>query len=664
MKFRLRTTFTPKGDQPDAIKKLVEGVEAGNKYQTLLGVTGSGKTFTIANVIEKVQMPTLIISHNKTLAAQLYGEFKSFFPENPVEYFISYYDYYQPEAYVPTSDLYIEKDASINEEIERLRLRATSALLTQHDVIIVASVSCIYNIGSPDEVKELVVLLERGKEKGRDTILNSLVAIQYQRNDIDFARGTFRVRGDTIDIHPADEQYGIRVEITDERVERIQMFDPVSGSVRRDLDNVVIFPAKHFITTRPRIEEAVINIGRELEQRLAQLKSQNKLLEAQRLAQRTKFDIEMLLELGYCPGIENYSMHLSGRQPGERPFCLIDYFPDEFLVVIDESHVTIPQINGMYEGDHSRKQTLVEYGFRLPTALENRPLRFSEFENLINQAICISATPADWEIEKSKHRIVEQIVRPTGIVDPKVTVKPAKNQVDDLIDEIQKRVASEERILVTTLTKRMAEDLTEYLHEIGIRVRYMHSEIDAIQRVEILRGLRLGEFDVLVGINLLREGLDLPEVALVAILDADREGFLRSERSLIQTAGRAARNVRSEVIMYADEITDSMRHAMREMERRRNKQIKYNQEHKIVPKSIIKTRDEIMRTTSVADRTTREKHTEEISMEEIARLQKEMEDAVALLEFEQAAEIRDRIKMIKRKLVNEGRKHQRGTAKR
>jgi len=664
VKFRLRTTFTPKGDQPDAIKKLVEGVEAGNKYQTLLGVTGSGKTFTIANVIEKVQMPTLIISHNKTLAAQLYGEFKSFFPENPVEYFISYYDYYQPEAYVPTSDLYIEKDASINEEIERLRLRATSALLTQHDVIIVASVSCIYNIGSPDEVKELVVLLERGKEKGRDTILNSLVAIQYQRNDIDFARGTFRVRGDTIDIHPADEQYGIRVEITDERVERIQMFDPVSGSVRRDLDNVVIFPAKHFITTRPRIEEAVINIGRELEQRLAQLKSQNKLLEAQRLAQRTKFDIEMLLELGYCPGIENYSMHLSGRQPGERPFCLIDYFPDEFLVVIDESHVTIPQINGMYEGDHSRKQTLVEYGFRLPTALENRPLRFSEFENLINQAICISATPADWEIEKSKHRIVEQIVRPTGIVDPKVTVKPAKNQVDDLIDEIQKRVASEERILVTTLTKRMAEDLTEYLHEIGIRVRYMHSEIDAIQRVEILRGLRLGEFDVLVGINLLREGLDLPEVALVAILDADREGFLRSERSLIQTAGRAARNVRSEVIMYADEITDSMRHAMREMERRRNKQIKYNQEHKIVPKSIIKTRDEIMRTTSVADRTTREKHTEEISMEEIARLQKEMEDAVALLEFEQAAEIRDRIKMIKRKLVNEGRKHQRGTAKR
>jgi len=664
VKFKLHTNFTPKGDQPDAIGKLVEGIEDGRKYQTLLGVTGSGKTFTIANVIERIQLPTLIISHNKTLAAQLYGEFKSFFPENAVEYFISYYDYYQPEAYVPASDLYIEKDASINEEIERLRLRATSALLTQRDVIIVASVSCIYNIGSPDEVKELVVLLERGKEKGRDAILNSLVSIQYQRNDIDFARGTFRVHGDTIDIHPADEQYGIRVEIFDERIQRIQMFDPVSGNVSKDLNNVVIFPAKHFITTRPRIEEAVVHIERELEGRLAQLKSQNKLLEAQRLAQRTKFDIEMLLELGYCPGIENYSMHLSGRQPGERPFCLIDYFPDEFLVVIDESHVTIPQINGMYEGDHSRKQTLVEYGFRLPTALENRPLRFSEFETLINQVICISATPADWEIEKSKHRIVEQIVRPTGIVDPKVTVKPAKNQVDDLIDEIQKRVANEERVLVTTLTKRMAEDLTEYLHEIGTRVRYMHSEIDAIQRVEILRGLRLGEFDVLVGINLLLEGLDLPEVALVAILDADREGFLRSERSLIQTAGRAARNVRSEVIMYADEITDSMRHAIGEMDRRRNKQIEYNQEHKIVPRSIIKTHDEIMRTTSVADRTTKEKHTEEVSMEEIARLYKEMEEAVALLEFEQAAEIRDRIKMIKRKLVNEGRKHQSRTEKR
>ncbi|KPL15324.1 excinuclease ABC subunit B [candidate division WOR_3 bacterium SM1_77] len=664
MRFRLITNFTPKGDQPAAIEKLVEGMKKGKKYQTLLGVTGSGKTFTIANVIERIQIPTLVISHNKTLAAQLYGEFKAFFPENAVEYFISYYDYYQPEAYVPSSDLYIEKDASINEEIERLRLRATSALLTRRDVVIVASVSCIYNIGSPDEVKELVVLLEKGKEKGRDVILNALVSIQYQRNDIDFSRGTFRVRGDTIDIHPADEQYGIRVETLDDRIERIQSFDPVTGHVSRELDNVVIFPAKHFITTPPRIEEAVIHIERELKDRINELKDQNKLLEAQRLLQRTKFDIEMLIELGYCPGIENYSMYLSGRQRGERPFCLIDYFPDEFLVVIDESHVTIPQINGMYEGDHSRKRTLVEHGFRLPTALENRPLKFSEFESLISQAICISATPADWEIEKSEHRMVEQIVRPTGIVDPKVTVKPAKNQVDDLIDEIQKRVAAQERVLVTTLTKRMAEDLTEYLNEIGTRVRYMHSEIDAIQRVEILRGLRLGEFDVLVGINLLREGLDLPEVALVAILDADREGFLRSERSLIQTSGRAARNVRSEVIMYADGITDSMRRAIKEMERRRNKQVKYNQEHGITPRSIIKSHDEIMRTTSVADRITKETKQEEVSMEEIARLHKEMEEAVALLEFEQAAEIRDKIKRIRRKLeIYEGRKYQKGSKK-
>ncbi|MGB7055247.1 MAG: excinuclease ABC subunit UvrB [bacterium] len=664
MRFKLITNFTPKGDQPAAIEKLVEGMKKGKKYQTLLGVTGSGKTFTIANVIERIQIPTLIISHNKTLAAQLYGEFKAFFPENAVEYFISYYDYYQPEAYVPSSDLYIEKDASINEEIERLRLRATSALLTRRDVVIVASVSCIYNIGSPDEVKELVVLLEKGKEKGRDVILNALVSIQYQRNDIDFSRGTFRVRGDTIDIHPADEQYGIKVETLDDRIERIQSFDPVTGHVSKELDNVVIFPAKHFITTTPRIEEAVVHIERELKDRISELKDENKLLEAQRLRQRTKFDIEMLIELGYCPGIENYSMYLSGRQRGERPFCLIDYFPDEFLVVIDESHVTIPQINGMYEGDHSRKRTLVEHGFRLPTALENRPLKFSEFESLISQAICISATPADWEIEKSEHRLVEQIVRPTGIVDPKVTVKPAKNQVDDLIDEIQKRVVAQERVLVTTLTKRMAEDLTEYLNEIGIRVRYMHSEIDAIQRVKILRGLRLGEFDVLVGINLLREGLDLPEVALVAILDADREGFLRSERSLIQTAGRAARNVRSEVIMYADGITDSMRRAIEEMERRRNKQVKYNQEHGITPRSIIKSHDEIMRTTSVADRITKETKQEEVSMEEITRLYKEMEDAVALLEFEQAAEIRDKIKRIKRKLeIYEGRKYQKGSKK-
>ncbi len=659
MRFRLVTTFSPKGDQPEAISQLTEGINKNRKYQTLLGVTGSGKTFTIANVIEQIQKPTLVISHNKTLAAQLYGEFKSFFPENAVEYFISYYDYYQPEAYVPASDMYIEKDASINEEIERLRLRATSSLLTRRDVIIVASVSCIYNIGSPDEVKELVLIIDKGKRKERDEILSTLVSIQYRRNDVDFSRGTFRVRGDTIDIHPADEEYGVKIQSVDEVVDRIQIFDPLTGNVMDDLENIVIFPAKHFITTQPRIEEALINIRTELEERLDKFKKENKLLEAQRLQQRTNFDIEMLLELGYCPGIENYSMHLSGRRPGERPFCLIDYFPDDFLVVIDESHVTIPQINGMYEGDHSRKLTLVEHGFRLPSALENRPLRFDEFESLVNQAVCISATPADWEIAKSGNRVIEQIVRPTGIIDPVVSVKPASNQVDDLLDQIKKRVVHKERVLVTTLTKRMAEDLTEYLHELGLRVRYMHSEINALQRVEILRGLRLGEFDILVGINLLREGLDLPEVALVAILDADREGFLRSERSLIQTAGRAARNVRSEVIMYADEITESMQNAIREMERRRRKQVKYNEEHNIIPRSIVKSHDEILRTTSVADRISQEKRREEGGIEELARLYKEMEEAASLLEFEQAAEIRDKIRAIKRKMeIYEKKKRQ------
>ncbi len=658
MKFKLHSTFMPKGDQPEAIDRLVDGIKRGDKFQTLLGVTGSGKTFTIANVVENVHKPTLVISHNKTLAAQLYGEFKYFFPENAVEYFISYYDYYQPEAYVPETDLYIEKDASINEEIERLRLRATSALLTRRDVIIVASVSCIYNIGSPDEVKELVVCLERGEGKDRDSLLDSLVAIQYSRNDIEFARGTFRVRGDTIDIHPADEEHGIRVSLFDDSIEKIQIFEPITGHIKEELDSIVIFPAKHFITTRPRIEEAMKNIRKELDKRVAQLQSQGKLLEAQRLLQRTKFDMEMLLELGYCSGIENYSMHLSGREPGQRPFCLIDYFPEDFLLVIDESHVTIPQLNGMYEGDHSRKLTLVEYGFRLPSALENRPQKFSEFLTLINQAVCISATPGQWEIEQSKNRVVEQIVRPTGIIDPKITVKPAKNQVDDLIGEIQNRVNNKERVLVTTLTKRMAEDLAQYLNEIDIRVRYMHSEIDAIQRVEILRGLRLGEFDVLVGINLLREGLDLPEVALVAILDADREGFLRSERSLIQTAGRAARNVRSEVIMYADEITDSMKRAINEMERRRNKQLEYNKKHNITPQSIVKTPEEVLKATSVADRITRHSK-EEIDIDELAKLHKEMAEAVSLMEFERAAVIRDKIKSVKRKLEKaEGRTYQ------
>ncbi len=650
MRFRLVSNFKPAGDQPEAIEKLVQGIKSGYKFQTLLGVTGSGKTFTIANVIEQVQKPTLIISHNKSLAAQLYSEFKSFFPENAVEYFISYYDYYQPEAYVPESDLYIEKDASINEEIERLRLKATSSLLTRNDVIIVASVSCIYNIGSPDEVKELVVFLKQGLEKGRESLMNQLVGIQYKRNDIQFTQGTFRVRGDIVDIFPADEKNGIRVEFFDDYIEKIYMFDPLTGNIIQQLDEVIIFPAKHFITTKPRIEEAVKNIKIELEMRIAEFEKQGKLLEAQRLLQRTLFDCEMLLELGYCPGIENYSMHLSGRRPGERPFCLIDYFPKDSLMVIDESHVTIPQIQGMYEGDHSRKLTLVEYGFRLPSALENRPLKFEEFESLINQAICISATPAEWEIKKSNNRIIEQIVRPTGIVDPQVIVKPAVNQVDDLINEIQKHILSNERVLVTTLTKRMAEELAQYLNEIGIKVRYMHSEIDTIQRVEILRGLRLGEFDVLVGINLLREGLDLPEVALVAILDADREGFLRSERSLIQTAGRAARNVRSEVILYADEMTDSIKRALAEMERRRNKQLEYNKIHNITPRSIVKTKDEILKATSVADRLLSEDKKEEDSFEEIERLYKEMADAVSLMDFERAAEIRDRIKDIKKKM--------------
>uniref|UniRef100_A0A7V3RG73 UvrABC system protein B n=1 Tax=candidate division WOR-3 bacterium TaxID=2052148 RepID=A0A7V3RG73_UNCW3 len=656
MKFKLVSNFKPAGDQPEAIEKLVQGIKAGYKFQTLLGVTGSGKTFTIANVIEHVQKPTLVISHNKSLAAQLYSEFKSFFPYNAVEYFISYYDYYQPEAYVPESDLYIEKDASINEEIERLRLKATSSLLTRRDVIIVASVSCIYNIGSPDEVKELVVFLKKGVEKGREALMNQLVSIQYKRNDIQFTQGTFRVRGDIVDIFPADEKNGIRVEFFDDYIEKIYIFDPLTGNIIKQIDEVIIFPAKHFITTKPRIEEAVKNIKIELEKRVAEFEKQGKLLEAQRLLQRTLFDCEMLLELGYCPGIENYSMHLSGRKPGQRPFCLIDYFPKDFLMVIDESHVTIPQIQGMYEGDHSRKLTLVEYGFRLPSALENRPLRFEEFESLINQAICVSATPAEWEIEKSKGRIIEQIVRPTGIVDPKVTVKPAKNQIDDLINEIQKRIENNERVLVTTLTKKMAEDLSQYLNEIGIKVRYIHSEIDAIQRVEILRDLRLGEFDVLVGINLLREGLDLPEVALVAILDADREGFLRSERSLIQTAGRAARNVRSEVILYADEITESMKRALAEMERRRNKQLEYNRIHNIIPRSIVKTKEEILKATSVADRL-REERKEEINFDEIERLYREMADAVSLMEFERAAELRDKIKEIKKKMEMKERRH-------
>ncbi|MBN2621197.1 excinuclease ABC subunit UvrB [candidate division WOR-3 bacterium] len=662
MNFKLRSVFEPRGDQPQAIDALVQGIEKKVQFQTLLGVTGSGKTFTIANVVERVQKPTLVISHNKTLAAQLYGEFKQFFPENAVEYFISYYDYYQPEAYVPETDVYIEKDASINEEIERLRLRATSALLTRQDVIIVASVSCIYNIGSPDEVKELVVTIVRSNQVPREKLLHDLAAIQYTRNDIAFPRGSFRVRGDIVDIRPAEEEYGIRIELYGDTVESIHIFDPTTGHTLETLDRIVIFPAKHFITTPPRVEVAIKAIERELNERVAELTARNKLLEAQRLQQRTKFDMEMLIELGYCSGIENYSMHLSGRRPGERPFCLLDYFPQEFLMIIDESHVTIPQLNAMYEGDRSRKLTLVDHGFRLPSALENRPLKFDEVVGRIDQAICISATPGQWEVERSCNRIVEQIVRPTGIIDPRVTIKSAQNQVDDLLSEIQARVERKERVLVTTLTKRMAEDLAHYLNEIGIRVRYMHSEIDAIQRIEIIRGLRLGEFDVLVGINLLREGLDLPEVALVAILDADQEGFLRSERSLIQTAGRAARNIHSEVIMYADTVTDSMRRAIKEMERRRNKQIDYNRRHNIEPVSIVKTQTEILQATSVADRLANRTTKEDEHIDELARLHQEMAEAVSLMEFERAAVIRDRIRSIKRSLDrHEGRTYKKET---
>jgi excinuclease ABC subunit B len=658
--FKLVSDFKPTGDQPQAIKKLTAGLQKGLRYQTLLGVTGSGKTFTMANVIARVRRPTLVISHNKTLAAQLYGELSSFFPYNAVEYFISYYDYYQPEAYVPSSDTYIEKDASINEDIDRLRLKATSSLLEREDVVIIASVSCIYGLGSPSEYREQLCILERGENIERDILLRKLVDIQYSRNDIEFARGTFRVRGDVVEIHPAYEESGVRVEMFGDEIERISVIDPLRGDVLEEKDRVAIYPAKHFITTSPRIEEAIRIIEVELKDRLDLFHSQGKLLEAQRLETRTKYDIEMMREMGYCPGIENYSRHIGGRVEGERPSCLIDYFPDNFLLIIDESHVTLPQIYGMYHGDRSRKETLVEYGFRLPSALDNRPLKFAEFDEMISQVIFVSATPGEEEIEKSKGLIVEQIIRPTGLVDPKITVRPTEHQIDDLFEEIQKRVERKERILVTTLTKRMAEDLADYLLQMGIRVRYMHSEINAIERVEILRGLRLSEFDVLVGINLLREGLDLPEVSLVAILDADKEGFLRSERSLIQTAGRAARNVDGEVLMYADRITRAMRSAIEETSRRRKLQLEYNQKHNIIPKSIVKSREEIMQATAVADSKGEKAFTSDGSdayedsklltemdrHELIEHLKKEMKKAAEELEFEEAAKLRDRIRKL------------------
>jgi excinuclease ABC subunit B len=659
--FDLQLPFPLKGDQPQAVEELVRGLERGDRYQTLLGVTGSGKTVTMASVIAAYGKPTLVMSHNKTLAAQLYGELKQFFPKNAVEYFISYYDYYQPEAYVPATDTYIEKDASINEDIERLRLRATSSLMEREDVIVVASVSCIYGLGDPREYREMMLTLRTGQQISRREILEALVRIQYSRNDYEFTRGTFRVRGDVVEVYPAYDEQAIRIELWGDEIERISRFDPLTGETIVRLPRTAIYPATHFVTQRPTIERAVERIRAELEERLAELRSEGKLLEAQRLEQRTNFDIEMLLELGTCPGIENYSRHLTGRAAGERPACLFDYFPEDFLVIVDESHQTLPQLRGMYNGDRARKLTLVEHGFRLPSALDNRPLTFEEWEELVPRVIFVSATPGDYELEKSGGVVVEQLIRPTGLLDPEVEVRPVKGQIDDLIAEIREREARGERVLVTTLTKRMAEDLTDYLQQVGIRVRYMHSDIDAIERVEILRDLRLGNFDVLVGINLLREGLDLPEVSLVAILDADKEGFLRDERSLIQTIGRAARNAQGKAIMYADRITGSMARCIEETNRRREIQKRYNEEHGIIPQTIIKSVEEVTLSTRVADARSeapgrvaepKPSYAAEVDLEEwIKILEHQMREAAAVLDFERAALLRDQIFEAKAKLA-------------
>jgi excinuclease ABC subunit B len=651
--FDLQAPFQPAGDQPKAIVELTGGLERGDRFQTLLGVTGSGKTMTVANVIKQHGKPALVLSHNKTLAAQLYGELKSFFPHNAVEYFISYYDYYQPEAYVPSSDTYIEKDASINEDIDRLRLRATSSLMERDDVIIVATVSAIYGLGDPVSYREQMVTLLRGQRIARDEILRSLVRIQYSRNDVAFERGTFRVRGDTVEIFPAYEEQGVRVEMWGDEIERISKINVLTGETIASLERAAIYPAKHFVTQRPTLERAVKLIRAELAERLATLRTAGKLLEAQRLESRTNFDIEMMLEIGTCAGIENYSRHLAGRDEGERPAVLFDYFPEDFLVIVDESHVTLPQIGGMFNGDRARKLTLVEYGFRLPSALDNRPLMFDEFLGLTPRAIFVSATPADLELRLSEGVVVEQIIRPTGLVDPEIEVRPVRGQVDDLLNEIRIRERRGERVLVTTLTKRMAEDLSDYLQQVGVRVRYMHSDIDAIERMEILRGLRLGEFDVLVGINLLREGLDLPEVSLVAILDADQEGFLRSDRSLIQTVGRAARNVRGRAIFYADRITGSMQRCLEETSRRRELQTRFNAEHDITPTSVSKSVDQVRFITRVADARA-EKQEKKVaepargySVMEVESLEKlleeQMQEAAAAMDFELAAQLRDQL---------------------
>ena len=646
-RFKLVSHFQPTGDQPTAIQQLVQGIERGDKFQTLLGATGTGKTFTVANVVAQVQRPTLVLVHNKTLAAQLYAEFKELFPHNAVEYFVSYYDYYQPEAYVPRHDLYIEKDAKINQEIDRLRLAATSSLMSRRDVLIVASVSAIYGIGNPEDYGRFVVRLRRGETRRRDLVLRHLVRIQYERNDLELGLGRFRVRGDTLEIMPAYSELAYRVEFFGDEIERITQVDPLTGQVLQEHTAIEIYPAKHFITPEEKLQRAIRGIERELEERLAELRAQDKLLEAQRLEQRTLYDLEMLREIGYCAGIENYSRHLDGRAPGTPPWTLLDYFPDDFLLVIDESHMTIPQVRGMYHGDRSRKQTLVEYGFRLPSALDNRPLSFEEFERRLNQVIFTSATPGPYELEKST-QVVEQIIRPTGILDPQVIVKPVQGQVDDLLAQINERVRQGQRVLVTTLTKRMAEDLADYLREMGIQVHYLHSEIQTLERVEILRDLRLGHYDVVVGINLLREGLDLPEVSLVAILDADKEGFLRSETALIQTIGRAARHVSGQVIMYADTITDAMRKAIDETNRRRQKQMAYNQAHGIVPESIVKqVYDLTDRVRAVAEERATYAAGQPIPQDELTRmikeLEKQMKRAAEALEFEKAALLRDQI---------------------
>jgi excinuclease ABC subunit B len=662
--FQLKSSFEPQGDQPQAIEQLVHGLNEGLPHQTLLGVTGSGKTFSVANTIARVNRPALVIAPNKILAAQLYGEFKELFPENAVEYFVSYYDYYQPEAYVPTTDTYIEKESSINDEIDKLRHAATRSLLSRRDVVIVASVSCIYGIGSPETYQQMQVHLEEGGEFPRDQLLDSLVAMQYERRDLDFHRGTFRVRGDTVDVFPAHEaDLAIRIEYWGDEIEGLYEIDPLRGATNRRLRHTIIFPGSHYATTRENLLRAIDGIKIELKERLAELEGENKLLEAQRLEQRTLFDIEMLHEIGYCSGIENYSRHLDDRMPGEPPYTLLDYFPDDYLLVIDESHITVSQIGGMYKGDRSRKDKLVDYGFRLPSARDNRPLKFEEFEKRMGQAIYVSATPQNYELEHSEGLVIDQVVRPTGLVDPEVEIRPASTQVDDLLDEIRSVVEKGWRVLVTTLTKRMAEDLTAYLHDLQVRVRYMHSDVDTLERIELVRQLRSGEYDVLVGINLLREGLDLPEVALVAILDADKEGYLRSETSLIQTCGRAARNVHGRVVMYADDVTSSMKRAMDEMDRRRQKQLEYNKKHKITPRSVEKRISSVL--SSIYERgdyVTVPRAAEEAAEylpslnpdKAMRELRKKMKAAADRMDFEKAAEYRDRLRALEKQQVEQG----------